>query len=57
VTTFKFYLAWFRLGRAYWKARHVFVLKAWLDSLDPQLGVGDEVEAWLADQPTNRDES
>lgn len=49
--TIRFYYQWFKLGHAYWKARHVLVLKAWLDSLDiPSGSVGDQMEAWLADQ-------
>jgi len=58
VTTIRFYIAWFRLGRSYWKAQQEIrkleedclrwaTLAAYLDH--PSGSVADEVAAWLAD--------
>ena len=53
MTAFRFYLLWFRLGRAYWKARDLWTLMAWLETINtppaPQ-SVGDQMAAWLAAQ-------
>lgn len=50
----RFWWTWYQLGRAYWKARHLWTLMAWLDSAQdslpvPARSVTDEIEAWLAE--------
>jgi hypothetical protein len=54
VTSLRFYWIWLKLGRAYWKSRHLWTLMAYLDSVaaattSPR-SVGDEMAAWLAAQ-------
>ena len=46
----RFWWAWFKLGRAYWSHRHLWTLLKWMESLESQQGVGDEMEAWLHQQ-------
>lgn len=52
--TLKFYVCWFKLGRAYWKSRHLWTLMAYLESVKAASpivdSVGDEMAAWLAEQ-------
>lgn len=59
MTSLRFYLIWFKLGRAYWKSRHLWTLMAYLESVQPSLSparsVGDEMAAWLAEQEADED--
>jgi hypothetical protein len=62
VTTFRFYLAWFKLGRAYRKAiraaqslQELTALMAWLDATAPAESMGDQVSAWLAAREDEED--
>ena len=50
MTTFKFYWQWFKLGRAYWKSRHVWTLMAYINqaSTPPAPSLDDELAAWIA---------
>ena len=57
MTTLSFYWLWFKLGRTYWKARHLWTLMAYLENApeglpfaQPPRSVGDEVADYLADR-------
>lgn len=67
MTTVRFYLNWFKLGRNLWKAhqelqkledetRQWLTLMSYLNN-EPERSVADDMESWLAAHTQNREQA